>query len=70
MNREKAIRSANIWRVGSRTQQAGSPKITEHESISIAKRFTRGQKCVALVDDDQHAGDQLFGFFHSGDEPS
>jgi hypothetical protein len=67
MNRSKAIRVADVWRVGSRTQQAGSPKLTEHESISAAKRFTRGQKCVALVDDDQYAGEQVFGFFRSDD---
>ena len=64
MNRQKAIRCADVWRVDNRTQEPGTSLIEVHDSISAAKRFTRATgKCVALQPEDRGHGEQVFGFF-------
>lgn len=64
MNRQKAIRCADVWRVENMTQKRGSCAIMDHESISAAKRFTRSiGKCVALQPEDCGQGVRAFGFF-------
>lgn len=68
MDRQKAIRVADIWRISKRTQSRGSSAIKEHESISAAKRFTRSVgRCVALQPEDLGNGEHEFGFFRVND---
>ena len=69
MNRQRAIRVADVWRIEKVTQERGQITLREHESISAAKRFTRSKgRCVALKSEDLGQGEQQCGFFRAQGE--